>query len=109
MSEYRIVDRKESMSPDGRLMLFIEPDGDVIVAVYPDPNETSIVEDMVPMASIQICTPFSGGGGSPRTHKALLDLFDAMILDNADEQFGHRRGEHPGKLEWIMRAPKWPG
>ena len=98
MPDFRIVDRKESVSPNGRLQLIIEPDGDVIVSVYPDPDEQGLGEESIP-GTVQICTPFSGGGGSPRTHRALLALFRAMSEDNADEMYGNRRGDHPGLID----------
>lgn len=100
------VTRLEDMSPKGALVLTMEPDGDVIVTVMPDPDENSIDENTVPIACIQFCT-HGGGGGSPRTHTALRNLFAAMVADNADEANGHRRGpQTPGMtLSQVATLP----
>ncbi len=68
--------RYEDMSPDGRLTLFIEEDGDVIVDVegYDMPGNRVRV-------NVQFCT-MGGGGQSPAVRKALLNLALAIIEDN---------------------------
>lgn len=92
----RIVERKESMSPDGRLRLIIQDDGDVIVTVLEsDPMGSGS------FASVEFCTPFSGGGGSSRTWDALRELALAMAEDNRDPQQQARCGEFLG--EGIVR------
>lgn len=87
-----IVDRKESMSPNGKLQLFIQDDGDVIINV----QEGSPTGELESFASIEFCAPFTGGGGSKHTWEALRQLALAMAKDNADEQQKARRGEFPG-------------
>ena len=69
------VVRQEDMSPTGRLRVTLQVDGDVIVtATDGDGNHTSV----------EFCSITSGGGQSPRTQKALRDLYIAMELDNED-------------------------
>jgi hypothetical protein len=68
----QFVARKEDMSPNGRLRLIKEEDGDICVAV---------IEDDGTMTDVQFCT-FAGGGKSPRTLEALEALALAMLDDN---------------------------
>lgn len=84
-----IVERKEDMSPDGRLRLLIQDDGDVIVVALSPGDELHDPS----MTSVEFCTPFAGGGGSKRTFKALHALAKAMQEDNEDASQAHRRGE----------------
>lgn len=95
-----IVDRKESMSPDGTLRLFIQDDGDVVVTVNQHVNELGQTE--LRSASVEFCT-YSGGGGSTNTHRALRQLAVAMAKDNEDPGQAGRRGEFPGTelLSWA--------
>lgn len=71
----KFVARKEDMSPNGRLRLLKQDDGDVCVAV---------IEDNGTMASVEFCTPGMGGGKSSRTLVALNDLALAILADNQD-------------------------
>jgi hypothetical protein len=71
------VTRKEDMSPDGRLRILMEDDGDMIVVVVPASDERN------PSQSVQFCT-MQGGGNSLHTRKALVALMAAMRLDNAE-------------------------
>lgn len=82
------AERFEDMSPRGRLRLLQEDDGDLIVAVVPDPNAPL---EYAP--SVQFCTIGNGGGKSPRTRRALQALMEAIAEDNRCEG-EHRRGEH---------------
>lgn len=84
-----MAERFEDMSPRGRLRLFIEDDGDVIVEVVSDPESQSAFPGA--SVSVQFCTPGMGGGHSSRTLAALRALLDAMTLDNVHNP--HRRGE----------------
>ncbi len=77
MGETKIVERNEDMSPIGRLVLLLQVDGDVVVAVRADPREFS-------QTSVEFCQPFTGGGRSPNTLKALKALAVAMERDNAE-------------------------
>ena len=72
------VTRAEDMSPDGRLRIIQQDDGDIIVTVVPDSHERR------PSASVEFCSVGSGGGRSPHTVKALRDLMAAMRKDNAE-------------------------
>lgn len=87
------VSRLESMSPDGFIRLFVQPDGDVIVTVAEGDERDGISK----IASIEICTPAAGGGGSPRTYAALRNLAIAMAKDNADANWQGRVGEFRGE------------
>lgn len=68
--------RREDMSTTGNLCLLRQRDGDIIVSVY-DATLHAI-------GSVEFCTPGAGGGRSPRTHAALVELLRAMAEDNAD-------------------------
>lgn len=69
----QFIARKEDMSPNGRLRLFRQDDGDMCVAV---------IEDDGTMAAIEFCVPGSGGGKSPKTLAALQQLALAILEDN---------------------------
>jgi hypothetical protein len=86
MSETRIVERNEDMSPIGRLALLLQVDGDVIVVVMADPREFS-------QTSVEFCQPFSGGGRSPHTLEALKDLAVAMERDNTENPIYHNQSK----------------
>lgn len=72
----QFVARKEDMSPNGRLRLFKEEDGDICVAVIDNEGQ---------MTDIQFCVPGLGGGKSGRTLAALNALALAMLADNAEQ------------------------
>ena len=93
MLEPRIVERCEDMSPTGTLKLIMEPDGDMIVVVRPDPDDP--MQSTVMGCSVQFTFPYSGGGRSPRTRKALVALMDAMYLDNLEEESARGRHNDP--------------
>lgn len=86
MSEYiQTCERNEDMSPDARLKLFREEDGDIIVSIIPSTeklrkNYSFGLEAM----EVQFCTIGSGGGRSPHTRKALFALMEAIELDNKE-------------------------
>lgn len=83
----RRVDRLEDMSPDGKLTLVIEPDGDIVVEVTTWTSPSG--GQMFRQAQVQFCACGSGGGRSPETRKALLALFQAIEKDNR-EHVQHR-------------------
>lgn len=87
----QLVDRYEDMSKEGRLMMTIEDDGDVILTIIPD-SETN---PKARMLSVQFCTR-AGGGRSPLTLRALHRLYEAMSADNLDASVILRKGEFPG-------------
>lgn len=66
--------RYEDMSPTGKLVLFRQQDGDVIVKV---------IQEDFSSAAIEFCIPMTGGGSSEHTHRALAALMVAMERDNA--------------------------
>lgn len=72
----QFVARKEDMSPNGRLRLFKEQDGDICVAVID--NEGN-------MTDVQFCTVGMGGGKSGKTLAALDALALAMMEDNQEQ------------------------
>lgn len=76
----KIVERHEDMSPLGRLRLIVQDDGDVIVAVVPDPDEPPGRFGN----SVEFCSVGGGGGHSPHTLRALRELVKAMEADNAE-------------------------
>lgn len=91
------VSRKEDMSPDGELQVTQQEDGDLIVTVFQkDPRSC--------VASVEFCIGASGGGGSSRTHKALLALAKAMAEDNVSGRCSSRRGRATGK-EFLPKDP----
>ncbi len=72
------VERREDMSPTGKLMLMRQPDGDVVISVLAE-NREGLLE----RASVEFCT-IVGGGKSSETFKALLTLMEAMEKDNEE-------------------------
>lgn len=72
-------ERFEDMSQLGRLRVLWDDDGDVIVAIVPDPKERD-------NGSVEFCIPGSGGGQSTHTHKALIELLKAIKRDNEECQ-----------------------
>lgn len=78
------VSRKEDMSPRGQLRIMQDDCGDILVAVYEDDGNGLIDNHAV----IEFCTCGAGGGQSPNTRKALIELAKAMELDNQ---------QHPGR------------
>lgn len=69
----KLIVRKEDMSVNGRLRVLRQPDGDMCVAIIDDDGN---------MASVEFCTPGTGGGRSPKTIHALRQLALAIIEDN---------------------------
>ena len=74
-----MVERYEDMSPSGRLRLHEQDDGDVIIEIVPDPHDAKHYTK-----SVEFCMPYTGGGKSFHTHKALLELKRAIERDNTD-------------------------
>lgn len=71
-----LIARIEDMSPNGRLEIFRQDDGDICL---------SIVNKEGDSASIEFCVPGAGGGKSPETLQALSDLGIAMLKDNQND------------------------
>lgn len=70
--------RFEDMSPRGHLRLLQQEDGDIIVAIVPDPDEPPV---SIWSVSCEFCT-MPGGGQSPKVLMALRNLMDAMDEEN---------------------------
>lgn len=70
----RDVGRYGDMSPTAHLRVGLDAENDVYVSVH----------DGKGGASVEYCTPFSGGGKSPRTREALINLMLAIEQDNAE-------------------------
>lgn len=69
-----VAARLGDMGEGTKLQLRREDDGDIIVCVMPAAHR-------IPDMEIQFCTPGAGGGSSPRTWAALVELFRAMQAD----------------------------
>ncbi len=86
MGKYiKTCERVEDMSPDGRLRLFREDDGDIIVSIVPPTSKMKGdysfgLSDM----EVQFCSVGSGGGRSEHTRKALFALMEAIEKDNTE-------------------------
>lgn len=87
----QLYERFEDMSPDGKLSILIEDDGDVIVTIF----EPDSMTHEAFMASAQFCT-YSGGGQSPKVRDALLQL--ALAIKEENENSPQHR-EPYGKIE----------
>lgn len=81
-----LAERFEDMSVRGRLRVIQQDDGDMIVAIIPDPIE----EPDSPGLSVEFCT---SGGKSPKVLLALRELMKAIIEQNRENPHCHRRGE----------------
>jgi hypothetical protein len=77
----RITERIEDMSRRGFLRLVMEDDGDIIVAVG-QCDRDGLID---PVARVEFCTCGSGGGGSPETREALIQLMGAIARDNLNK------------------------
>ncbi len=72
------VRRSGDMHPEGVSILQVTvSDGDVIVAI-----DAPSLFGKPTYASIEFCNPVRGGGRSPETHKALLQLANCIQMDN---------------------------
>lgn len=74
------VSRREDMSPEGKLTLHVQPDGDVVLSIWGKDAGSEYH-----MVSAEFCTIGGGGGMSPRTLEALKGLMAAMDADNKAE------------------------
>lgn len=69
-----VLQRREDMG-QGLLRVTIQEDGDVCLTV---------VDDQRRVAAIEFCTPFTGGGRSPKVREALLALAKAIQDENME-------------------------
>jgi hypothetical protein len=77
----RTVYRKEDMSANNWLSVTIQDDGDMIVGMFAEENMGT---GGTSFPSVEFCSISAGGGRSPRTLKALRELFYAIRLDNEE-------------------------
>lgn len=83
------VERFEDMSPDGRLRVTFQTDGDVVLTIVQ--SEESRKSNFNPgSVCVEFCT-HAGGGKSKRTLLALRNLAKAISDDNREEDT--RRGK----------------
>jgi hypothetical protein len=82
MDDHRVCERFEDMSPRGKLVLIQQPDGDIIVSIHPSDLEDFNRKGL--FQSAEFCTVGTGGGQSPRTREALLELMNAIDEDNRE-------------------------
>ena len=80
------IARLESMSPSGFLRLIRQTDGDIVISVCQGDDKGNITQT----ATVEFCT-FAGGGGSPKTFRALYQLMRAMAEDTLDPESQPRR------------------
>lgn len=79
MKPNKTYSRIEDMSPDGKLLILMESDGDIIVRIYGyDEVDTPC------SASVEFCALSFGRGYSVHTRQALADLAEAMERDNRE-------------------------
>ncbi|KAF1003948.1 MAG: hypothetical protein GAK28_04411 [Luteibacter sp.] len=69
----RDVGRIGDMSPSASLRVGLDSDNDVYVSVWDESGG----------GSVEFCCPGAGGGRSPKTRMALIELMRAMEADNA--------------------------
>ncbi|WP_240440671.1 hypothetical protein [Pseudomonas aeruginosa] len=73
LPNFEFFERADDMGL-GRLRLILDGDADVSIAVITNEGD---------MADVEFCTPFSGGGRSPKVREALLNLARAIRDENA--------------------------
>lgn len=75
------------MSCDGKLIVTMQPDGDMIVGIY----GTGFISDEMRFASVEFTQPGPGGGRSTRVVHALRALAIAIQEDNAERPINNAR------------------
>ena len=70
-------ERYEDMSQTGRLMVGMDSSGDMFIGIIPCINKDF-------QSSVEFCTVGSGGGKSPNTRRALIELAKAIQQDNEE-------------------------
>ncbi len=77
-------ERLEDMSPDGKLVVMMEDDGDMILKIVQTHEGFSGRPFAEPIfASVQFCT-LAGGGHSPAVRRAIRQLAEAIERDNVE-------------------------
>lgn len=100
MSKHFETSRLEDMSPDGKLSLTRQPDGDIILEITQG-DDDGLDSEPGRRVSVEFCT-YVGGGGSHRTLLALKNLMIAMAQDNIDQH-----GRRPDRLENQEAIAAW--
>lgn len=67
----------EDMSPDGKLGVLVQEDGDIVLQIFPSAERHT--------DCVEFCTPFGGGGRHPKVRDALLLLLDAIRSEQGDQ------------------------
>jgi hypothetical protein len=80
MEQKKQYTRNEDMSPDGKLTVYMQQDGDIIVSMW----GRGSVNDELRFAQVEFCTLFAGGGRSKHTREALVPLAEAIEKDNEE-------------------------
>lgn len=83
----RDVGRYGDMSPHAHIRVVLNSDNDIYVSLW---DENGV-------ASIEFCNGMGGGGSSPKTRAALINLMCAIEEDNA---------ANPSKDWWARRNGK---
>lgn len=81
----KTVYRKDDMSPKNHLAITRQDDGDIIVSLWAQIDEDGCPSDCgktVRRVAVEFCAVGSGGGRSPETRRALMQLMEAMWRDN---------------------------
>jgi hypothetical protein len=76
LDSMKIYERYEDMSPDGKLTIIIDEDGDTLISSTKEQFHINL----------EFCTPMIGGGQSARVHMALRMLALAIKLDNEERK-----------------------
>ncbi len=79
MKDFEEFVRNEDMSPDGILRLYQQMDGDIVIACH---GHTQFGEPCE--AHVEFCAMGFGGGRSPNTRAALIELMKAIEKDNQE-------------------------
>jgi hypothetical protein len=94
-------ERQEDMG-GGRLRLILDGDSDVSIAVISEEGE---------MAGVEFCTPYSGGGRSPKTREALLNVCRAIREENVTSPISRGAARRPTMRQlapaFAVAATSW--
>ena len=102
MNDIFSVKRLESMSPSGYMRLIREHDGDICIGIGVDDGRGKICQ----VAAAEFCT-HQGGGGSPATYAALIQLMRAMAEDNLDVLNSSNRRDECCDDEMMREIIEW--
>lgn len=73
----RTVERNEDMSPDTKLRIHVQFDGDIQVTIISNDGKSLY-------KTVEFCAMGEGGGRSLKTREALFALMTAMEEDNTE-------------------------